>query len=598
MRTREIRRARFVAGACSAALVAFTTFAPFVARGDDLKDGRAALAAGRYDDALRAFEHSSSQGSVEGQVGVGQVWLKRHQTEKAREAFQKAQKMDPSVAWGFYGEAEALRQRGDCNGALPLLQKATDLDRRFPEAQLALGECQVDQKKIDAALATFTQGTKWGSKWRPKFLVALGDAELARDSLRAASVYYTQAREESPQDPAPRKALGDFYLNTRRIADLAIPEYQAAVDLDSSDVELRFALAQALFGGQRYNEALDQFRRVVSADSEYAPGQLGIGNLYYLSGAADPKRYADARAPLEKYTQLEPSDPKGWSLLGRTYFYLKMHEEAKAAMAKSVQLGGANKETFTFLGRIYAEEKDWQHSLESFEKGEPTTRDLLTMAQMYAFLNQPQKADSIYAAIQAKDPTSKDAKFALNEAGKAKFRGQDYDGAIATFQKVIALDPSADEAYYYIGLAQKQNKHYAEALDSFRQAANLAPDKADRQFWLGILYAQVDSTAQAKDRLSRSVALDSTGSFAGVAYRQLGFYDLLAKNYEGAIRLQERAVALNDKDWQAWLWLAQGYQNAGRSAKAIEAYRKVLTLDPRNAEALKGLQTLSKGGAQ
>ena len=586
-------------------------FAAPVARGDDLKDGRAALAAGRVDEALRAFERVSSQGSVEGQVGIGQVWLRRHQYPKAQEAFQKAQKMDPTVAWGFYGEAEALRRRGDCNTAVPLLQKATDLDRRFPEAQLALGECLVEQKKVDAAIAAFTQGTKWGPKWRPRFLVALGNAELARDSLRSASVYYTQAREESPQDPAPRKALGDFYLNTRRIAELAIPEYQAAVDLDTSDVELRFALAQALYTGQRYNDALDQYRHVVAADSEYAPGQLGIGNLFYLSGAADPKRYADARGPLEKYVQLAPEDAKGWSLLGRTYYSMavamkrespdeaaRLLDLAVADMEKSVKLGGQNKETFTYLGRAYSEKKDWQHSIENFEKGEPTTADLLRMAQTYAFLQQTQRADSLYAAIVAKDPSSRDAKFALNQSGKAKFSRQEYDDAIATFRKVIALDPSADEAYYYIGLAHKEKKRYPEALDSLRAAANLAPDKADRQFWLGILYAQMDSTALARERFSRSVALDSAGTFSGVAYRQLGFYELLAKNYDGAVRLLERAVALNEKDEQAWLWLGQGYQNAGRSAKAIEAYRRVLQLNPRNPEALKGIQVLGKGGAQ
>lgn len=593
----------------AAVLLAAVLFVAPVARADDLKDGRAALAAGRYDEALRAFEHLSSQGSVEGQVGIGQVWLRRRQYPKAQEAFQKAQKMDANVAWGFYGEAEALRRRGDCNTAVPLLQKATDLDRKFPEAQLALGECLVQQKKVDAAITAFTQGTKWGPKWRPRFLVALGNAELARDSLRSASVYYTQAREESPQDPAPRKALGDFYLNTRRIAELAIPEYQSAVDLDTSDVELRFALAQALYSGQRYNDALDQYRHVVAADSEYAPGQLGIGNLYYLSGAADPKRYADARVPLEKYVQLAPDDPKGWSLLGRTYFSMgvamkrdnpeeagKLLDLAVADMDKSVKLGGQNKETFTYLGRAYSEKKDWQHSLESFEKGEPTTADLLRMGQMYTFLQQPQRADSLYAAIVAKDPSGRDAKFALNESAKAKYRRQEYDDAIVAFRKVIALDPSADEAYYYIGLAHKEKKRYPEALDSLRQAANLAPDKADRQFWLGILYAQMDSTALAKERFNRSVALDSAGSFAGVAYRQLGFYELLAKNYDGAIRLLERAVALNEKDEQALLWLAQGYQNAGRSAKAIETYRRVLQLNSRNPEALKGMQSLGKGG--
>ncbi|MEO5617966.1 MAG: tetratricopeptide repeat protein [Candidatus Eisenbacteria bacterium] len=563
-----------------------------VAGADDLKDARAALQAGRLDEAQGLFERTAGQGSVEGRIGVGQVLLKRRQYPKASEAFQQAQKMDPSVAWGFYGEGEVLKRRGDCAGAIPLLRKATDLDRKFPDAQMALGECLVAAKQVEGALTVLAQGTKWGPKWRPKFLVALGNAELARDSLRSASVYFTQAREESPQDPAPRKALGDFYLNTRRIAELAIPEYTGAVELDTSDVELRFALAQALYAGQRYNEALEQYRRVVASDPGYAPGQMGLGNLYYLSGAADPTRYADARAPLEKYTQLEPEDPKGWSLLGRTYFYLKLRDEASTAMEKSVALGGGNKETFTIMGRMYGEKKEWQKAIDNFERGEPTTRDQLTMGQMYVFMGRHDRADSIYKAIVARDPRSSDARFAINEAGKMRFRQQDYEAAITTFREVIALDPKLDEAYYYIGLAHKEKKRYREALDSLRQAALLAPAKADRQFWLGILYAQLDSTALARESFRKSVALDSAGSFAGVAFRQLGFYELLDKNYDSAIRNLERAVALNDKDVQAWVWLGQGNQNSGRSARAIECYRKALALDPRQADALRGLRDL------
>ena len=365
------------------------------ARADDLKDARAALQAGRLDQATVLFQKLATQGQIEGRIGLGQVLLRQRQYAKAQEQFQLAQRQDPTVAWGYYGEAEALKRDGKCDEAMPLLRKATDLDKRFPEAQLSLGECLVTAKQVDAAITALSAGTKWGPKWRPKFLVALGKAELARDSLRSASVYYTQAREESPEDPAPRKALGDFYLYTRRIAELAFPEYEAAVSLDSSDVDLHYALGEAFFAGQRYNEALDQYRWVVAADSTYPPGQLALGNLFFLSGPNDPRRYADARAPLEKYTQLEPKDPKGWSLLGRTYYYLKMRDEAAAAMEKSLQLGGANKETFTIMGRMYADKKDWQKSIDAFSKGEPTGRDLLTIGQMWTFLGKPDRADSI-----------------------------------------------------------------------------------------------------------------------------------------------------------------------------------------------------------
>ncbi|HTO90466.1 MAG TPA: tetratricopeptide repeat protein [Candidatus Sulfotelmatobacter sp.] len=571
-------------------LVAVALATPALA--DDLKDARAALQAGRVDQAATLFGKLASQGQIEGHIGLGQVYLKKRQYSKAQDEFKLTQRQDPTVAWGYYGEGEALKRQGKCDDAVPLMRKATDLDKRFPEATLSLGDCLVQQKQVDAAIAVLSPGAKWGSKWRPKFLVALGNAELARDSLRSASVYYTQAREESPEDPAPRKALGDFYLYTRRIAELAIPEYEAAVQLDSSDVELHYALGEALFAGQRYNEALDQYKWVVATDPDFPPGQLSLGNLYFLSGPNDPRRYADARAPLEKYTQLEPNDAKGWSLLGRTYYYLKMKDEAVQAMEKSLTLGGANKETFTIMARVYAEKKDWQKSLDAFAKGEPTSRDMLTIGQMWVFLGKPERADSIYQAVVAKDSTSADARFALNESGKLHFRRQEYPIAIAIFQRVIALDPSNDEAYYYLGLAYKELKQYPDALNALRQAATLAPGKADRQFWLGILYAQLDSTALSRAALEKSVAIDSSGQFAGVAYRQLGYYRLLDKEYEGAISLLERAVALNDKDIQAWVWLGQGNQNAGHLARAAECYRKVLALDPKQPDAQKGLQSL------
>jgi tetratricopeptide (TPR) repeat protein len=425
--------------------------------------------------------------------------------------------------------------------------------------------------------------------------VALGYTELARDSLRSASVYFTQAREEAPGDPEPRKALGDFYLQKRGIAELAIPEYQAAVSLDSSDVDLHYALAVALYTGQRYNDALREYRWVVDRDPEFAPGQLGLGNLYYLSGAADAKRYQDARVPLEKYVQLVPDDGKGWSLLGRTYFYLRMRDEAAQALEKAEQLGAGNKDMYTVMGRLYGERKEWKKALAAYEKGEPTSRDMLSIAQMWVFDGQSMRADSIYRAIIARDSTSNDARFALNELGKLKFREKDYEGAIATFQRRIALDPGNDEAYYYIGLSYKEMKRYPEALEALRQSAALAQNKADRQFWLGVMYAQLDSVSQAKVTRRRSLEIDSTGTFSGVAYRQLGFYELLDRNYGEAIRLLDSAAQRNDKDVQAWVWLGQGYQNSGNRSRAVESYKRALALDASQPDALKGMKSLGAG---
>ena len=179
------------------------------ATADDLKDGRTALQAGHYDEALKAFEKAAQQGLAAGRAGVGQVWLARRQYEKAMDAFQTAQKMDGNLAMAYYGQGEVLRRQDKCTDAVSLLQRATELDRRFPEAQLGLGDCLVKTHQFDKGVAALSEGLKWGPKWRPRFLVALGGAELARDSLRDAGIYFTKAKEEAPDDPQVRRALGD-----------------------------------------------------------------------------------------------------------------------------------------------------------------------------------------------------------------------------------------------------------------------------------------------------------------------------------------------------------------------------------------------------
>jgi tetratricopeptide (TPR) repeat protein len=576
--------------------------APAAARADDLKDGKAALAAGRLDDAQKSFERAAGQGLAEGRAGVGLVWLKRHQFAKATEQFKQAEKMDPNLAMSWYGEGEVQRQQENCEAAVPLLQKATDIDRKFPEAQLSLSDCLTKLKRYDQAITAANRGLGWGPKWRPKFLVALGNVEMARDSLHDAGTYFTKAREESPDDPLTHRALADFYAR-RGTFELAYPEYQAAMALDSTDVELRFALAQALYYGKRYGDALDEYRGVVRRDPDFPPGQLGLGNLLYLSGKADPRRYADrfveARPPLEKYTQLVPNDPKGWSLLGRTYYFLKMKDESKTALDKAEKLGDKSKEMFTIRARLETERKEYDAALADYRKGEPEPEDLLRLAQIFVIQKNTVAGDSLYRSIIALDSTSNSAKFAMNELGKLRFREKDYAGAIDIFQRRIRLDPNNDEAYYYIGLSYKEMKQYDAALAALRQAAALGDTKADRHFWLGIMYEQMDSVAMARRELERAVELDTTKSQqSGIALRQLGYYRLLGKEYPEAVRLLEQAAAILPNDVQTWVWIGQGYQNSGNRTKAMEAYDKALAINPSQPDALKGKRSLQGGAAK
>ncbi len=563
------------------------------ARADELKDGRTALAAGHYDEALQLFEKAAGQGYAEGRAGVGQVWLRRRNYEKAQEAFEMAQKMDANLAMSYWGLGEVSRRNEDYAAALPNFKRATELDRKFPEAQLALGDVLTQLKKYDDAVAALNPGLNWGPKWKPRFLVQLGFVEMGRDSLRDAGIYFTQAREAAPEDPITNRALGDFYLK-RGIGALAIPEYEKAVGLDSTDIDLRFALGRALAYDQRYDEAIEQYKWVADKNPDFAGAQLALGDIYYRAGQAKPAYYQEARPFLEKYTQLAPNDPKGWSLLGRDLFFLRDKDAALVALQKAMELGDKSKDMYTVLFRVKVEKKDWQGALDAIRNGEPNNTDLLKLAQVHAFLGNAAAADSVYQSLIERDSTSSDARFALLERAKTQYRLKDYPNAISTLQRRIALDGTSDEAYYYLGLSHKESKQLPEAITALRQAVTLAPTKADRHFWLAVTLTQADSIDAALGEFRAVVAVDSTSKNAAVSYQQLGYRPLLKKDWSGAIENLERAVAIDPKNLQSLIWLAQAYQNSGNREKAREYYRKVLEIQPGEPNATKGLKTLGE----
>jgi tetratricopeptide (TPR) repeat protein len=366
-------------------------------------------------------------------------------------------------------------------------------------------------------------------------------------------------------------------------------------------VDLHFALARALDYGGRANDALVEYRWVVARDPDYAAGQLALGSLLYRAGKADPRRYAEAREPLEKYTQLEPNDGKGWGVLGRTLYFIGMKDEALAALNKAEQLGDETKENFRIRARIWTERKELEKANADYARGggDMSPEDTMRMAQMMVIQKNPAKAESLYRSIIEVDSTTKLAQFALGEIGKIRFREKDYPSAIATFQRRIALDPANDEAYYYIGLSYKEMGKYPEALESLAKAATgTGESKPERHFWLGIMHQQLKDETAAAVEFQKGVDLDSTcGSQKALALRQLGYFKLVAKQPADAVRLLEQSVACNDKDFQSLVWLGQAYQNSGNRAKAIEAYKRALELKPGQAEAAKGLKSL-QGGAK
>ena len=87
---------------------------------------------------------------------------------------------------------------------------------------------------------------------------------------------------------------------------------------------------------------------------------------------------------------------------------------------------------------------------------------------------------------------------------------------------------------------------------------------------------------KAKEALDKAVAMDPKSAGASLAHG-VGYYYLPANfggGPENAIKDFQRAIMLNPKSAEAWLWLGIAQRKENQNAKAHEALAKSLALDP------------------
>ncbi|MFB0527299.1 MAG: tetratricopeptide repeat protein, partial [bacterium] len=82
-----------------------------------------------------------------------------------------------------------------------------------------------------------------------------------------------------------------------------------------------------------YQQAIEEFNRVISIDSEYVDAYCGIGIAYM-----NQKNYEKAVEAFEKATALDPDEPIAYYLLGRAYEEIMNYEKAISAWNKFLTL--------------------------------------------------------------------------------------------------------------------------------------------------------------------------------------------------------------------------------------------------------------------
>jgi tetratricopeptide (TPR) repeat protein len=193
------------------------------------------------------------------------------------------------------------------------------------------------------------------------------------------------------------------------------------------------------------------------------------------------------------------------------------------------------------------------------------------------------KWDGAIAEFDKALAINKDLADAYFNRGNAYSRKGDYDRAIADFTGAIRIDPNKIEAYNNRGIAYARKGDYDRAIADYTGAIRIDPNDADAYYNRGVAYYNKKDYDRAIADWTSSIRINPNS--ADVYYNRGNAY-YVKEDYDRAIADWTSAIRINPNFTDAYFnrGLAYGARK-GDYDRAIADYTSALRLDPNYARA-------------
>lgn len=322
-------------------------------------------------------------------------------------------------------------------------------------------------------------------------------------------------------------------------------------------------------------------------------------------------------------TPPHPDHPQWRAVLeaGREAVEISDHAVTQRFLARAYALSGWSVRALERFDALVAD----GHPLDASERFLAPTIDTLTLyARAAADMGFARYqagdlagAERVYARWHALDP---DAVEALRWLGRLALEAGAPEAALPYWQRLVALRPEDDAARYQLreterelafgpsaaaafrdGITAYEAGDVAAAFEAFsaavaaneafvdaavwagRSALELRRPEAAERYWSVVVQARPDDGG-ARYFLRLAADQRAYGVAAGEAFHTgLAHYE--RGELEAARAAFEAATRANDAYAQAWVWLARSSQESGAYQAAVEAWERVVALDPSDDRA-------------
>jgi tetratricopeptide (TPR) repeat protein len=339
---------------------------------------------------------------------------------------------------------------------------------------------------------------------------------------------------------------------------------QQLVQMTPADPRAYGYLAGVQLNAGRRADARASLERVTQIDPRFAPGWIQLGNSYLLT---EPRDVARSEGYIRRAMTLQPNEPFVHDYMGDVYRAENKLPQARAEYTRMIELDPSSASGYgqrghvnSFLGNFSEARSDYDRAV---ALADPTQKP--GYAVFHAYVN-----------VYADDPSAAEAEL---ERIAGSVDGMNIPNAVGS--KIGAYTDIARIAMHkgHLDVAQRAVDQlrilYRQQAAMGRSDAFRRGNEANIDYWEGILAARRGdfATARSKARdMMAQVAQDQSPRKNEGAHELLGMADLLQKNYESAAGHFAEA---NPDDIYVAYQRALALEGAGRNAEAQQLFRRV-----------------------
>lgn len=409
--------------------------------------------------------------NVQAWITLGNAYLDAEQYDAAKEAFLEAIALEYRSADAHFGLALAEFERGDYSAALFEFGEVT---RLFPErfdAHFNRGVTLAKLRRYDEAAAAFRTALEYPE-----------EATLTQ-------------QVEAYQGLATQLKRVDDYAG-------AAEAYRAALELRPGDDELSYLQAEAQYRAGAGLEALPALSELEGRSSDPKVSAL-IADVYLQSEQPEYAIAALSRALRKAQRAGDGAAQAGILLkLGLVQRDLGRGDEAVSAFQRAAAADAENWQVRYNLGLSYLEvgrPADAVGHLENAARLNPDSGEIrLALASAY---DQAGRVPSALEAADAAIARLTDASLITQAKaikGRALYRQQAYEAALALFGEVVAERPDNASAQLWAGLSAYALGEYRTAVQYIERAVQLEPASREARVNLGAAYLAAERYRDAE----------------------------------------------------------------------------------------------------